>query len=309
MLPNVVLFQGVDATGRKGLWETVGLAGGTFELVAGGSASGLSPSNLTAFNGQVLFEGNNAISGNAGLWVTNGTAAGTMELSVSGAPATGLNPNSMTVFNGQVFFNGTDTSNSNFRGLWVTNGTGSGTHEVTGIAGTDPSTGLGSVGLDPSNFTVFAGKMLFNGASSANVAGPAGHVGLWTTDGTAVGTHELTGIAGASTTGLGLDPGGLTVFGSEVLFSGADTSGVIGLWETDGTAGGTHEITVVGATGTGLSPKEMTVLGGKVLFNGESGANAAGPNGHHGLWVTNGTTGGTTELTGIVGAGPGDSAR
>ena len=56
----MLFFFKVLTHGRKGLWETVGVAGGTFELVAGASASGLSPSNLTVFNGQVLFEGNNA---------------------------------------------------------------------------------------------------------------------------------------------------------------------------------------------------------------------------------------------------------
>ena len=76
MLPNVVLFQGVDATGDIGLWETVGVAGGTFELtpITGANASGLAPSNLTVFNGEVLFEGKDS-SGQFGLWATNGTAA------------------------------------------------------------------------------------------------------------------------------------------------------------------------------------------------------------------------------------------
>jgi hypothetical protein len=51
MLPYVVLFQGVNEDGTTGLWETNGTASGTFEL-----ASIASPSNLTVYNGEVLFE-------------------------------------------------------------------------------------------------------------------------------------------------------------------------------------------------------------------------------------------------------------
>lgn len=59
MLPNIVLFEGQDTAGEDGLWETNGTGSGTFELapIGGADASGLSPSNLTLFNGEVLFEG------------------------------------------------------------------------------------------------------------------------------------------------------------------------------------------------------------------------------------------------------------
>ena len=40
----------------------------------------------------------------------------------------------------------------------------------------------------------------------------------------------------------------------------------------------------------GLNPSDLTVLNNEVLFNS---------NGHIGLWVTNGTTAGTYELTNI----------
>jgi ELWxxDGT repeat protein len=47
MAENVVLFQGVNASGDTGLWETNGTTSGTFELapIAGADASGLAPSN------------------------------------------------------------------------------------------------------------------------------------------------------------------------------------------------------------------------------------------------------------------------
>ena len=86
-----------------------------------------------------------------------------------------------------------------------TNGTAAGTQELTGIVG------AASTGATPTDFTVFNGKALFNGANAA------GHLGLWVTNGTAAGTQELTSIAGAATTGL--DPTDMTVFNNEVLFN------------------------------------------------------------------------------------------
>jgi hypothetical protein len=100
MLPNTVLFEGADSSGRTDLWETNGTAVGTFELtgVAGAPSTGLYPSDLTNYNGEVLFTSFDA-SGADGLWVTDGTAAGTHELAVAGALArtqypflAGLNP-------------------------------------------------------------------------------------------------------------------------------------------------------------------------------------------------------------------------
>jgi ELWxxDGT repeat protein len=77
---------------------------------------------------------------------------------------------------------------------------------------------------------------------------------LWTSDGTTVGTAELTAIAGASSAGLA--PSGLTVLGNEALFSGIDTSGQTGLWTTDGTASGTLELAgITGAAAAGVAAR------------------------------------------------------
>ena len=181
----------------------------------------------------VLFDGVNT-SGHPGLWETNGTATGTFEIPVTGANASGLAPSNLTAYNGGALFEGRDSSGA--FGLWVTNGTAAGTREIAGTSG-----------LSPNNLTVFNGQVLFSGGS-----------GLWTTNGTTA--SEVTGVAGA--------PADLTVFGTEVLFAGATG----GLWETNGTAGGTTELS--GA----VNPSDLTVFGGEVLF-----ANAAG-----GLWETTG---------------------
>jgi hypothetical protein len=64
----------------------------------------------------------------------------------------------------------------------------------------------------------------------------------------------------------------MTVFGSEILFSGLDSNGLSGLWVTDGTANGTHELfaQATGATAAkdpqGLSPIDLTILNGKAFL-------------------------------------------
>jgi ELWxxDGT repeat protein len=130
--------------------------------------------------------------------------------------------------------------------------------------------------------------------------------GLWITNGTSAGTYELTGINGANPGGLfsGLFPA-FTVFNGEMLFSGIDTAGNYGLWVTNGTVAGTYELTGInGASPGGLFRglnADMVVFKNEVLFAGIDASNQIG------LWVTNGTSAGTYELTGInnVNAGSG----
>ena len=119
----------------------------------------------------------------------------------------------------------------------------------------------------------------------------SGNDNLWVTDGTSAGTTELS-VSGAYPSGLyyQLFPA-FVVVGSKALFAGKDTNGHVNLWVTDGTSGGTSELTVAGIGSLGLEPSWFTVLGGKVLFSGWD------TSGHRNLWVTDGTSAGTSELT------------
>ncbi len=125
--------------------------------------------------------------------------------------------------------------------------------------------GTGASGLNPYDMTVFGANVLFGG-TNAN-----GKVGLWETDGTAGGTHEVTGISGADAL-VGLNPQFLTALGGEAVFSGRDTGGNTGLWVTDGTGPDTTELTGIkdinGDVVTDLTPRFLTGFNGEVLFNG-----------------------------------------
>ena len=240
------------------------------------------------------------------LWVTDGTVLGTFELTgINGAPTTSLIPNDLTPFNGEFLFNGNDTSGH--AGLWVSNGTSTGTFELTGI------NGVSTNGLRPQDLTVFNGEALFDGADTA------GNFGLWVTDGTVLGTFELTGINGASTNGLfntssfGFFSPDFVVLNNEVLFPGQNAAGQTGLWETNGTAPGTFELTGInGANVNGIFTRDIgtsnfgplfpgfAVLNGELLFAGTDTA------GNTSLWVSNGTAAGTSEVTGISAGAPQD---
>jgi ELWxxDGT repeat protein len=294
MLPNIVFFEGTDATDTVSLWETDGTAGGTFELtdvpsgaplITGQAIFGFAPSpavslDLTVFNNQVLFSGRVGPTdiGPFTLWTSDGTVAGTVPLTITGAKSNGLfSPTvtpGFTVFGAEVLFRGLDTSGAS--GLWMTDGTAPDTKEITGV------NGAASTGVNPTDITVLNDTAaLFNGENAAL------QQGLWTTTGNGAGTHELTSIDGASASGL--NPTDITAFNGKALFNGLDANGLSGLWMTNGSAAGTHEL-LAGAGASGLDPTDMTVFESEVLFS------ALDANGLTGLWVTDGTAGGTHEV-------------
>jgi ELWxxDGT repeat protein len=343
---NEVLFDGPDllAPGEQTLWVTNGTAAGTSEFpqISGAENGGLNPSYLTPYDGEVLFEGIDS-SSEFGLWVTNGTGAGTSEIGgigstgISGANPDGLQPEYFQVYGSEVLFRGiTGLAGDAIGSLWVTNGTAAGTSEIGGAANTGIS-GISSGGMLPGDpeFTVFNGKVLFSARDAAN------NQGLWITNGTAAGTSELAPISGAMTVGSpGSDVMGaaspadgpdFVVLGNEVLFRGNDTQDTPGsLWVTNGTAAGTSEIggegnkgiaeAPAGFSGTingaprselaaGMQPADLITFNGKAMFAAyDNQLDTAGyyiPS--EGLWVSDGTAGGTTEIgglgsTGITGA-------
>ncbi len=72
-----------------------------------------------------------------------------------------------------------------------------------------------------------------------------------------------------------------------MLFNGTDSKGLQGLWETDGTVAGTHEIFAGAGNPGGLDPSNFEVFNGEVLFSGKDAS------GKQQLWETDGQVGGT----------------
>ena len=91
------------------------------------------------------------------------------------------------------------------------------------------------------------------------------------------------------------------VLGTKAFFDGEDASGHLNLWVTDGTSSGTSELTPTGAYSGGLfanvTNPGFTVLGSNLLFVGED------VSGRDNLWVTDGTSAGTSELATVGASG------
>ena len=195
---GTLFFSGYDVAGTNTLWVSDGTAAGTTEILAAGAAkAGLAPvtSNIVAFGGKAYFAGTDA-AGNVDLWSSDGTVAGTTALAVAGAGATGITPVSLTVFDGALYFGGTGADGTT--GLWRSDGTAAGTTELAvALAGAG---GLAPVAVDSSDspdvaMTVFDGALYFAGT------GADGNSDLWTSDGTAAGTVQVS-VPGAAASGL-----------------------------------------------------------------------------------------------------------
>lgn len=207
-----IFFAGTDSSGSIGLWKSDGTAGGTVELnISNAAASGIAPtsSNIVSFNGLTYFAGQDA-SGNIGLWTTDGNGGDTTELAISNSSANGLAPVSLTVMNGALYFGGTDASG--YAGLWKSDGTAAGTHELQ-VAGTAPG-GLSPLSVNVSNYpntamAVFGNKLYFAGF------GADGTQDLWSSDGTGVGTVQVS-TPDASGTSTGVLPTDFAVLGTQI---------------------------------------------------------------------------------------------
>src|SRR5579862_6064910 len=89
----------------------------------------------------------------------------------------------------------------------------------------------------------------------------SGKYGLWTSDGTSLGTRELVqGTQGANS----LSPFYITQLGVDVVFSGVDSSAAVnnGLWISDGTAAGSSELLSGTQSATNLYPYYLTRVNG-----------------------------------------------
>jgi hypothetical protein len=134
--------------------------------------------------------------------------------------------------------------------------------------------------------------MLFRGPSPDD---------LWVSDGTVVGTREISAIGNPFLGGL--NPRFLTAVNGVAYFNGVETiNGGLptiskpGLWVTDGTAAGTHEITgIAGVAALGLDPFHVTAYNSSIIFRGNSSD-------HPGLWISDGTAAGTHQITPVTGA-------
>ena len=217
----------------------------------------------------------------AGLWSSGASATGTGELPVAGLGlGFGRDHGSLNPFPELFSYGGKVLFNNN--GLWVSDGTPLGTYQIAAnLFGNFLYPG--NIVVQRPDFAAFNGEVLFVGS---------GTTGLYLTDGTAAGTHQIVAQSGIPTN-LALTPTDLTVLGNEALFSGVVGPGTKALWSSDGAA---NTAVLLSAAGQQvILPGDLTVFGNTALFAARDGANG------YGLWITDGTAAGTSQIA-VAGA-------
>jgi ELWxxDGT repeat protein len=246
----VTAFDGTS----QGIWKSDGTANGTVLV------DHISAGELTDVNGTVFFNSTDAAQG-IGLWTTDGTSAGTVPVQyLTERPAPFIY---LTNVNGRLYFRAAD-DNGKVQ-PWTSDGTTAGTGLLKDIFPGNQSANI-------QNPTALNGLLYFT-----NSAGDQGNTGLMVTDGTADGTVQVANLAG---------PTNLTRSGNLLYFNGPGSRPFLrGLWKSDGTPTGTVRIEDLGG-----GPQNLTDVNGTLFFTVTAGSNPQ-------LWESNGTTGGTFELT------------
>ena len=176
--------------------------------------------------------------------------------------------------------------------------------QVTAIQASGGAVALSAaqaIALETATLTVSApaGATVSDSAASIAALTPAQLGGLAAIGVSGVSTAPAL-IAAGTTNPIAAGSGG-TITPPPVVnllfFDGFNTSDQNVLFVSDGTPGGTHQISGVnGIAGDVVTAASITTLGTKIVFNGTD------PHGNDGLWVSDGSAVGTYEVTGIAGA-------
>lgn len=287
---NLLFFTAAGGPGYE-LWKTDGTTAGTTLVanIAGGSAGGSNPSELTEMAGWLYFKAYSPGYGTE-LWKTNGSGAVKVK-EINAILGDSADPSYLTVFNGQLYFAATDGDNTTGttiagRELWKTDGTNAGTVRVKDIY-------VGVNSSAPAILTSSNGFLYF--AATDFTHGRA----LWKTDGSEAGTVLVKAITPMPDDPLGYPlPGRSAVFNGDLYLTASD--GVSGneLWKTDGTEAGTVLVKDIRPGVESSLPLNLTVFNGALYFIADDGVYGRE------LWKTDGTEGSTIMVKDIY---PGSS--
>jgi ELWxxDGT repeat protein len=172
--------------------------------------------------------------------------------------------------------------------VWVSDGTARGTKQLTHFTESSPfSHGISAYGSLSAAAAI--GNRLFFPANETGLGRE-----LWTTDGTAKGTHLVADLCPGSCSGVGAV---WPAFQNRIYFTPGDPSHGAGLWVTDGTAAGTHVVRDL-CPGLCISPpSDPFPFGGVLLFS----ATADPAHNPRQVWKTDGTAAGTLQLSSLPG--------
>ncbi len=268
------------------VWQTDGTTPGTRRLVDLSGDAGDTPEldwNAAPLGGRlVVTVPPLGAASPASLWVSDGTAPGTYPLLASDEGPSAA-PQNLSALGDRLLFN--DCSGNGE--LWGS----SGSPETAALLLADDNFGCDAEALSPR-------------VSLGGVAYFPRRAALWRTDGTTAGTQPVLDLASLSPPMVFTSD--LFVLGNlgDRLVFGASSSGVVQLWQSDGTAAGTRALFDFPAAARG--PNFFRVSGATLYFL----ASAAGSASLRAVWASDGTAAGTRQLTPAVASDsvPGDGS-
>jgi ELWxxDGT repeat protein len=274
--------------------STSGLAldyfNGTQPVTLATFQSGDGPSNFTVAGANLFFDASDPTNGRE-LWVSNGTAQGTALVKDILPGSKGSYPANLTDVNGTLYFTATGPNDSDQ--LWKSDGTAQGTTLVTDLAG-QPSGARGYYGY---------GYNYGPRTSAAPVLEALGGT-LFFANSDAAHGNELWSTSASSAPALvgDIDPGAASSaphdfvdFNGQLYFAAHDgtTPQVNQLWQSDGVTTQLVESFSPSATQGSYVSNDFATIGTDVLFVANDGID--GPE----LWVTDGTTAGTSLVAAV----------
>jgi ELWxxDGT repeat protein len=234
------------------------------------------PTGIAAMGSTAFFAADDGVHG-VELWKSDGTAAGTAMVKDINPGSASSSPTNLTSANGTLFFTADDGVNG--QELWKSDGTAAGTTLVKDIYPGSGWHGYGYFGGSyygpnssaPTQLTAMNGTLFFSAFSATS--GWA----LWRSDGTEVGTTNLSSI---------LDPAQLTNVNGTLFFTGDDRIHGRELWTSDGTAAGTTIVKDIRPSSLPSYPRNLAAVNGTLFFVAMDGNS-------EGLWRSDGTDAGT----------------
>jgi ELWxxDGT repeat protein len=296
---STLYFTADDGTNGRELWKTDGTLANTVMVKdMNAIAINFAMPFGTEVIGSTLFFTANVTGSGTELWKTDGTSGGTVMVKeiTSGISSTTFS-NSFYGNGTYVFFIANDGTNG--LELWRTDGTSAGTIMLQNINASGDAFQLNSGGSFDWDGFIFNNVLYFhpNGSISGNQ--------LWKSNGTIVGTSLVTSLSGSNTYMQLYES---IIKGTKFYFS-AQGSGGVGIYGTDGTAGGTALVKAF--TGISSNPKILLhreniasawsqglFAGGRFFVLADDGTNG------YELWISDGTTLGTTLVKDINSGSP-----
>ena len=290
-----VFFSASDGATGWALWASDGTPAGTVlvkDPSPSTSASELGLRWLRATTGYLFFEAN----GTAGreLWRSDGTTAGTRMVADLTPGSASTEIGNAVAFGNRVFLEaraGLGPPGQIARQqVWVSDGTARGTRQLTHFTESSPfSHGISSYGSLSAAAAI--GNRLFFPAHETGLGRE-----LWTTDGTAKGTHLVADVCPGSCSGVGAV---WPAFQNRIYFTPGDPDHGAGLWASDGTAAGTRLVRdLCSGDFCNSFPGDPFPLGSVLLFT----AREDPAHNSRQLWKTDGTAAGTVQLSSFPGS-------